>query len=193
MGKRALIGQPYLRDPELRQAYAADIAPRTEVALSKILRELFGGAAAGTPPRVLDLGAGTGAAGRAIRLFFGADTELVSVDRVAAAGMVVADVGAPGPLRGVDGRFDLIVAAHLLNELFVTLPAAARIAARVQRVRAWCETLLAPGGTMVILEPALRETSRDLLARARPAGRRRHARRRPLLVGRALPRARART
>ena len=165
MGKRALVGQPYLRDPELRQAYATDIAPRTEVALAKILRELFGSApAGGTPPRVLDLGAGTGAAGRAIRRFFGAETELVSVDRVAAAGIVVADVGAPGPLRGVDGRFDLIVAAHLLNELFVALPATARIAARAQKARAWCETLLAPGGTMVILEPALRETSRDLLA-----------------------------
>jgi hypothetical protein len=44
------------------------------------------------------------------------------------------------------------------------MPPAERIAARVQRVRAWCESLLAPGGTMVILEPALRETSRELLA-----------------------------
>ncbi len=67
-------------------------------------------------------------------------------------------------MRGVSGRFDLIVAAHLLNELYLAMPPVERMSARAERVRAWCETLLAPGGTMVILEPALRETSRALLA-----------------------------
>jgi SAM-dependent methyltransferase len=171
VGERALVGQPYLRDPELRQEYAAEIAPRTEVALAKILREVFG-----APPaqavRVLDLGAGTGAAGTAVRAFFGEGVEIVSVDRVAGPGIVaansvaniVADLGAPGPIRAVTGRFDLIVAAHLLNELFLAMSPAERVSARAERVRAWCETLLAPGGTLVILEPALRETSRELLA-----------------------------
>jgi len=163
VGERALVGQPYLRDPELRQEYAAEIAPRTEAALAKVLHEVFG-----SPPahavRVLDLGAGTGAAGTAVRAFFGAGAEIVSVDRVAGPGIVMADVGAPGPIRSVAGRFDLIVAAHLLNELFLAMPAAERVSARAERVRAWSETLLAPGGTLVILEPALRETSRELLA-----------------------------
>jgi len=163
VGERALVGQPYLRDPALRQEYAAEIAPRTEVALAKVLREVFG-----APPaqavRVLDLGAGTGAAGTAVRAFFGAGAELVSVDRVPGPGIVAADVAAPGPIRGVAGRFDLVVAAHLLNELFLAMPAVERVSARTERVRAWCETLLAPGGTVVILEPALRETSRELLA-----------------------------
>jgi hypothetical protein len=163
VGERALVGQPYLRDPELRQEYAAEIAPRTEVALAKVLREVFG-----APPaqavRVLDLGAGTGAAGAAVRAFFGAGAEIVSVDRVAGAGLIVADVGAPGPIRSLTGRFDLIVAAHLLNELFLAMAPAERMSARTERVRAWCQTLLAPGGTVVILEPALRETSRELLA-----------------------------
>ncbi len=163
VGERALVGQPYLRDPELRQEYAAEIAPRTEVALAKVLREVFGEPAARVV-RVLDLGAGTGAAGAAVRAFFGAGAEIVSVDRVAGLGTILADVGAPGPIRGVAGRFDLIVAAHLLNELFLAMPPAERASARTERVRAWCETLLAPGGTMVILEPALRETSRELLA-----------------------------
>jgi hypothetical protein len=162
VGERALVGQPYLRDPDLRQEYAAEIAPRTEIALAKVLREVFAEPPAGAV-RVLDLGAGTGAAGAAVRAFFGAGAEIVSVDRVASSGAIVADVGAPGPIRGVAGRFELIVAAHLLNELFLAMPPAERASARTERVRAWCETLLAPGGTVVILEPALRETSRELL------------------------------
>jgi len=163
VGERALVGQPYLRDPDLRQEYAAEIAPRTEVALAKVLREVFAERPA-RAVRVLDLGAGTGAAGAAVRAFFGAGAEILSVDRVPGSGAIVADVGAPGPIRGVAGRFELIVAAHLLNELFLAMPPAERASARTERVRAWCETLLAPGGTMVILEPALRETSRELLA-----------------------------
>ena len=163
VGERALVGQPYLRDPELRREYVAEIAPRTEVSLAKVFAEIFRDVPA-KAPRVLDLGAGTGAAGAAVRAFFGASTEVVSVDRVAGPGIVAADVGSPGALRGVTGRFDLIVAAHLLNELFLAMPPVERVSARAERVRAWCETLLAPGGTTVILEPALRETSRDLLA-----------------------------
>jgi SAM-dependent methyltransferase len=163
VGERALVGQPYLRDPDLRQEYAEDIAPRTEVALAKVLREVFG-STGGRASRVLDLGAGTGAVGAAVRAFFGPATEVIAVDRVAGPGIVAADLVAPGPIPGVTGRFDLIVAAHLLNELFVAHASARRIEARAERVSAWCETLLTPGGTLVILEPALRETSRDLLA-----------------------------
>ena len=187
VGERALIGSPYLADPELRRAYGAEIAPRTTIALGKILAELYGArGAAGSdgppvaPRRVLDLGAGTGAAGDAARAFFsaffpasGALVEVVSVDRVAAPGGVTpgfftADLVAPGALAGVVGpsglKFDLILVAHLLNELFVAVRAPERTAARADKVRDWCQTLLAPGGTMVILEPALRETSRELLA-----------------------------
>jgi len=77
--------------------------------------------------RALDLGAGTGAAGQAVRERFGA-VELVAVDRVAAPGVLAADLARAGRPPGVEGRFDLIVAAHLLNEL--PLPPAER-AARV--------------------------------------------------------------
>ena len=163
VGQRELVGQPYLRDPELKREYAAEIAPRTEASLAKVFAEVYREAPA-KARRVLDLGAGTGAAGAAVRAFFGASTEVTSVDRVAGPGIVVADVSSPGPLRGVAGRFDLIIAAHLLNELFLAMPPVQRMSARAERVRAWCETLLAPGGTTVILEPALRDTSRELLA-----------------------------
>jgi SAM-dependent methyltransferase len=172
VGERALVGQAYLADPELRRQYEAEIAPRTRVALGRILDEMTG---LDGVRRVLDLGAGTGAAGNLIRERLegrrqGAGVEVVSVDRVAAApGVVVADLRHKGRPAGVSGQFDLIVAAHLLNELAATLDVTARAAI----VFAWARELLAAGGRLVLIEPALRETSRDLLEirdRLLPAG-----------------------
>jgi SAM-dependent methyltransferase len=159
-GARDLIGTRYLADPELRREYAAEIAPRTGAALRKILAEVYG--AARVPPgRALDLGAGTGAAGAALRERFGAGLEVVSVDRVAAPGVLAADLerGVPAGL----GRFDLIVTAHLLGELFLADKDERRLDALARRVLAWTRELLAAGGLVVIVEPALRETSRALL------------------------------
>ncbi len=48
VGPRALVGSPYLADPELRAEYEADIAPRTRAALARILGELGPPARAGT-------------------------------------------------------------------------------------------------------------------------------------------------
>ena len=96
------------------------------------------------------------------RAYFGADLPVVGVDRVASAGVVTADLAAELP--AVEGRFDLIVAAHLLGELFVDRPADQRADARAGRVVEWAEGLLAPAGTIILVEPALRETSRELLA-----------------------------
>ncbi|HXU06158.1 MAG TPA: small ribosomal subunit Rsm22 family protein [Polyangia bacterium] len=161
VGERALVGTTYLADPELRREYARDIAPRTRAALGKILAEVFAGDTA-PPGRAIDLGAGTGAVGEALRGRFGADIDVVGVDRVAAPGIVSGDLARALP--AVDGRFDLIVAAHLLGELFVDRPLEERIDERAHRVRAWTDALLAPGGTVILVEPALRETSRELLA-----------------------------
>jgi hypothetical protein len=161
VGERALVGTPYLADPALRNEYARDIAPRTRAALGKILAEAFPPDAP-APDRAIDLGAGTGAVGEALRARFGATIDVVGVDRVAAPGLVTADLARALP--AVEGRFDLIVAAHLLGELFVDRSPDARVDARAQRVRAWTDGLLAPGGTVILVEPALRETSRELLA-----------------------------
>jgi hypothetical protein len=152
VGKRALIGSAYLADPALRAAYVADLAPRTAAALARI----FATVPFAPIRRALDLGAGTGAAGQAVRARFGA-VEIVAVDRVAGPGVLAADLARPGRPAGVDGRFELIVAAHLLNEL----PLSA--AEKAQQVAGWCDELLSPEGACVILEPALRETSRALL------------------------------
>lgn len=151
-GVRDLIGSPYLAEPQLRQAYDDDLAPRTRAALGRIFAEL----ALSPPARVLDLGAGTGAVGQVVRERFGA-ARVTAVDQVPAPGVIVADLRRAGRPRGVEGRFELIVAAHLLNELELA------VAERARLVASWCDELLAEGGTCLILEPALRETSRALL------------------------------
>jgi hypothetical protein len=161
VGARVLVGTPYLADPELRRQYEAEIAPRTEAALARVFAEL------GPRPgfrRVLDLGAGTGAAGRAVRAWLGGGVEIVGVDRVPGAAVdVVADLRRPGRPPGVEGRFELIVAAHLLNELGLAADAGAG------RVLGWCRELLAEAAAdgapalLVLVEPAPRATSRALL------------------------------
>jgi hypothetical protein len=161
-GARDLVGTKYLADPGLRREYAQEIAPRTGAALAKILAELFGDGDA-PPARALDLGAGTGAVGAALRTRFGGALDVVAVDRVAAPGIVVADLSRDLPR--VDGRFDVVVAAHLLGELFLgEATPEGRAEARTRRVLAWCRAFLADRGVAILIEPALRETSRGLLA-----------------------------
>jgi len=152
-GARELVGRAYLADAELRRQYASEIAPRTVAALSFVLA----GATMAPPRRVLDLGAGTGAVGEAIRARWPA-AELVAIDRVAGPGVRVADVTRAARPAGVAGHFELIVAAHLLNELALDADGRARL------VAGWCRELLAPSGLCIVVEPALRETSRALLA-----------------------------
>jgi SAM-dependent methyltransferase len=159
VGERALVGEPYLANRKLRRQYEAEIAPRTRAALDKILRQV-GPERLGGVRRVLDLGAGTGAAGALIRERLGPAVEVVSVDRVdTGPGVVVADLRQRGRPRGVEGQFDLVVAAHLLNELGTSLD----VTARAALVFSWGRELLAEQGLIVLLEPALRETSRELL------------------------------
>ena len=99
--------------------------------------------------------------GRVLRARFGESFEVVAVDRTGGPGLVRANLAVELP--AVAGRFDLVVAAHLLNELFVDRQPAERVALRVRRIRAW-STLLAPNGVLILIEPALRDTSRELLA-----------------------------
>jgi SAM-dependent methyltransferase len=160
-GSRALVGTRYLEDAELKREYANEIAPRTVAALTKILSELYGADEA-APRRMLDLGAGTGAAGEAARACFGAGLEIVAIDRVGGPGILEADL--QRGLPRVDGHFDLVVAAHLLGEMFLDRDIADRAKARAERALAWTRALLENGGTMVLIEPALRDTSRALLA-----------------------------
>jgi ribosomal protein RSM22 (predicted rRNA methylase) len=153
VGERALVGAAYLADAQLRREYASEIAPRTVAALEWI----FASAALPAPRRVLDLGAGTGAASQAVRARW-PSAEIVAVDKVPGPGILRADVTRALRPPGATGRFDLIVAAHLLNELALDMDGRARL------VQGWCRELLEEQGTCVLVEPALRETSRGLLS-----------------------------
>jgi len=153
VGARDLVGQPYMGEAELRRQYEDEIAPRTISAVAKILDQWKGPVSR----HVLDLGTGTGAVGLALRKRW-PDVSIVAVDKVASPGVVHADVTRSPRPEGVEGRFDLVVAAHLLNELPLGLDARARL------VLGWVDELLEPDGTVLLVEPALRQTSRDLLA-----------------------------
>jgi ribosomal protein RSM22 (predicted rRNA methylase) len=118
---------------------------------------IFAGTALSAPRRVLDLGAGTSAASKAIRGRW-ESAEIVAVDKVAGPGILRADVTRGLRPTGVQGHFDLIVAAHLLGELGLDEDGRTRL------VLGWCRELLEEHGTCILVEPALRETSRGLLA-----------------------------
>jgi SAM-dependent methyltransferase len=154
VGTRDLVGAAYLAEPEIRREYEREIAPRTVAALGNIFAE-----SGLEPRRVLDLGAGTGAVGEAIRARW-SGVEIVAVDKVAGPGVLRADVTCAVRPAGVEGRFNLVVAAHLLNELAGTLD----IEGRTRLILGWFRELLEMDGTCILIEPALRETSRKLLA-----------------------------
>lgn len=148
-----MVGQAYLADRELRHEYEAEIAPRTAAALEQV----FSAVTLPEPRRMLDLGAGTGSAGQAVRRRW-PSVQLVSVDKVGGPGVLRADIARSIRPPGVEGRFDWIVAAHLINELALDLDGKARL------VRGWCRDLMTDDGACILIEPALRDTSRGLIA-----------------------------
>lgn len=182
----------YFADPRLLAAYGLFFLPqawaRTGWALAHAI-DLRGWRPARTPARILDLGAGAGGVGlRAARKLLelgGGPVQLVAVDRSAsalAALEAVAESGAPGTevvtrigdVRETEtwpeGDYDLILAGFVLNELGLREDGERegwlkRVAAR-----------LAPGGLLILIEPALRATAEPLRrlsdARARKSPRR---------------------
>ena len=119
VGARELVGTPYLADPALRAEYARDIAPRTEAALAR-LSPRSTARAARRRRRAPSISAQERArwdvccAAR-----FGESFEVVAVDRTAGPGVVRANLAVelpavPERLGGL-GKFDLVVAAHLLT------------------------------------------------------------------------------
>jgi len=163
--ERALVGERYLDDPELLGAYLLFYWPISYAQARSVLGEL------GARPlgRTLDVGAGPLPMGLAA-IDAGAG-ELVAVDRVERAlalgrrlGGAAAITTSPwDPERGdalPQGPFDTIVAGHVLTELYLGPRALDR---RAQLVKTLLGRL-APGGRLVLVEPALRETSRALLS-----------------------------
>ena len=170
--ERSFAGLRYMDEPLLLGAYLLFYWPISYAQAREVLGEL------GVRPRtVLDLGSGPGPLAFAA-LDAGA-SEVTAADRskraLALARELAVEAGEalstrewdfksgldrllPGGPRG--DRFDAIGLGHALNELF------ARDERALERRTALVEDALArvkPGGSVVIIEPALRETSRDLL------------------------------
>jgi SAM-dependent methyltransferase len=173
----------YAADADALAAYGLYFFPRTWCQVRFPVAEaveLRGWRPAGKRARVLDLGSGPGAAGfsvarQLLARWVAESVHLVAVDRSAASLAALSDLvhAAPtlhGPLtvetrrgdlrdldaalRPGDGPFDAIVAAHSMNEAFSEAPDADAVAwLRGLRAR------LAPGGFVLVVEPALRATS----------------------------------
>jgi len=166
-------------DPELLGAYLLYYWPVSYVEVSLALAEL-----GASPRRVLDLGSGPGPAaaaaldagatrlvladgsepalGLARRLLGaqGASVETVALDLESAAGP---GAGLPGVLADAHADaapFDLVVLGHCLNELWRGRPD--RRESRLALLERAAD-LLAPGGAVLVVEPALLATSREAL------------------------------
>jgi ribosomal protein RSM22 (predicted rRNA methylase) len=166
---RKLAGARYLDDDRLLGAYLLFYWPVSYLQARGILSEL-----PRRPRSALDLGSGPGPVAFAA-LDAGA-AEVLAADRsaraLAAARKLAGAVGEPLATREWDPRrpgsiaalapgrtFDLVTLGHVVNELFQGEGAAERRAALLEEAAG----LLSPGGSVVVIEPALRETSRALL------------------------------
>src|SRR6476620_4179411 len=153
--ERELAGARYFADPQLLGAYLFLYWPVSYAQGRAILSEL-----PGPPGDVLDLGAGPGPL--ALAALDAGATSARAIDRSREAIAVAAALGrqldtAVGDVaQPPAGAWDTILLGHVINEL----------APDRQRRAAVLESLLArlkPGGHLVVIEPALRETSRALL------------------------------
>ncbi|HET9554890.1 MAG TPA: methyltransferase, partial [Anaeromyxobacteraceae bacterium] len=167
--ERELAGARYLDEPRLLGAYLLFYWPISYLQARGVLSEL-----PRRPRTVLDLGSGPGPLAFAA-LDAGA-AQVTAGDRSKAALATARELarlaGEPlatrewnpasgGPLSALlgGGRPDVILLGHVLNELWTGEGAAARRAALLEEALA----ALAPGGSLVVIEPALRDTSRALL------------------------------
>ncbi len=170
-GTRDLPGKRYLADDTAFDAYLLYYFPITYAKVAQVLAEVPVPSRKG---RALDLGSGPGPAALALGHFLGDGATVVAADReVSALGALRSiwrTVGlgqlqtfsweAPKEPPGKLEDFDVIVVANLLNELFRSHPK------RMEILFKWLQLVaarLTASGSLVLLEPALRETSRDLL------------------------------
>jgi hypothetical protein len=182
----------YAADDRSRLAYGLYFFPRTWCLVRFPLEEafLFRGASppADRPPRVLDLGAGLGAAGWSAGRFLLAlgakapvrlhaldrsakslaDLEaLVAASRDADRVRVTTERGDFAALRGTgavnEGPYDLVLCAFAWNEAFADVPDA-----KATETLTAAAALLSPRGVLLLVEPALRETSERLRRVAAP-------------------------
>jgi SAM-dependent methyltransferase len=164
--ERQLAGAKYMDDPRLLGAYLLFYWPVSYAQARQALGEL-----PHRPRQVLDLGSGPGPL--AFAAMDAGASEVTAADRSKAALTLARSLAAEAgealatrewdPTRKTpppEGQFDLITMGHVLNELYGTGDGA--IGPRA----ALLEQLLGQvkkGGSLLVMEPALRETSRALL------------------------------
>lgn len=186
--ERDVLPHAYLRDQGLRKAYLTYFLPPNLAKIQVPLQEISihpANLLAKERLQILDLGTGPGTAVLGIREFFrkrgsGQHLEFTAVDQVgenlkeaealfreagggtdkrASLATIKSDVEAVAGRSG--GPFDIIVLSNVLNEMF--LRETDRITKRVELVKNIMARLLAADGSLIIIDPALQETSRDLL------------------------------
>jgi SAM-dependent methyltransferase len=167
---RAFAGERYLNDPGLMGAYLLHFWPvsyaQARLCLGMALR--VSGAA---PSSALDVGAGPGP--MSFALLDAGVMNVLACDRSGSAlnlaERIAAELGRTLRTRQWDamkdagmpaGPFDLITLGHALNELWSGHPD--RIALRVELVRKLAAQL-APGGRILIVEPALMKTAQEAI------------------------------
>lgn len=186
--ERESLPPAYLRDPGLRSAYVRYYLPTNMKKVHLALSDLSLHAErllSKDRLRVLDLGAGPGTALLGLLAFFAQRPQrpalaCVAVDRVAENLRVAeeffasycANEALDATLKTVradverveglfEGPFDLIILSNVLNELYPFDED--RIERRAGLVKTLLDRFLAESGSCIVIEPALRETSRELL------------------------------
>jgi SAM-dependent methyltransferase len=167
--ERELAGARYMDEERLLGAYLLFYWPVSYLQARGTISEL-----PRRPRAALDLGSGP--APMAFAALDAGAAEVVAADRsapaLATARRLAAEAGEQlatrewNPARGrplaelaVGRRFDLVTMGHVVNELFPGSGAEARRADLLEEALA----LVAPGGSLLVVEPALRDTSRALL------------------------------
>jgi SAM-dependent methyltransferase len=167
--ERELAGARYMDEEKLLGAYLLFYWPVSYLQARGTISEL-----PSRPRSVLDLGSGPGP--MAFAALDAGAAEVIAADRsaraLATARRLSADAGEPlgtrewnptkaRPLSELapGKRFDLVTMGHVVNELFPGPDADARRVALLEEALG----LLAPGGSLLVVEPALRDTSRALL------------------------------
>lgn len=190
--ERHTLPSTYLRDEGLRQAYLLYFLPSNLYKIHIPLKELSLHPLkilSRERLRILDIGAGPGTAILGIMGFFSTQETRPSLDFTAVDPVAenLKDVGMlfksfmentrlnasvetrrskietmlDGHLEPLNGPFDIVVLSNILNEVAGLDPQ--RIAKRVGILKRVMSELLADDGSCLIVEPSLRETSREML------------------------------
>jgi len=186
--ERGSLAAAYLRDEGLRRAYVRYFLPANMYKIHIPLTELSLHAKnllSKERLRVLDIGAGPGTSLLGVMEFFGRQAqkpslEFTAVDAVPEnlreAEALFQEYRNGHPINAslhtvkatverlehhLEGGFDIIVLSNVLNELF---PGdAKKTAKRAEVLKNVLDRHLGPDGSCVIIEPALRETSREMV------------------------------